>query len=198
MPRHEDLKARVCAVIDAEAERITALSDEIMRNPESGFREHATARRVSEQFRDMGLPFRDGLAGTGVKTRMRARSSRHTVAVLGELDSLLISDHPFADATTGAAHACGHNAMIASMVGAGLGLQTVMDDLDGDVVLFAVPAEECIEVDWRLARREAGDFEFVLGKAELIRLGEFDDVDLALLTHTAARPTVRSRRPGRR
>lgn len=182
---HEELKARVCDAIDRQAERIAAVSDDIMRHPESGFREHATARRVAEQLREMGVPFREGLAGTGVKGRLRGRSSAHTVAVVGELDSLLISDHPYADPATGAAHACGHNAMVASMIGAGLGLQAVMHELDGDVVLFAVPAEECIEVDWRLARREAGDLEFVLGKAELIRLGEFDDVDLAVLTHTA-------------
>jgi len=185
MSGREDLKARVCAAIDAHAERIVGLSNDVMRHPETGFREHATARRVADQLRAMGLPFRDGLAGTGVKARLKGRSSRRTVAVLGELDSLLISGHPFADPVTGAAHACGHNSMVASMIGAGLGLQAVLDDLDGDVVLFAVPAEECIELGWRLARREAGDLEFVLGKAELIRLGEFEDVDLAVLTHAS-------------
>lgn len=184
MASKDELKARVCAEIDRQAERIVAFGDEVMRNPETGFREHGTAQRVTEQFADMGLDYRSGLAHTGVKARMRGRADRRTVAVLGELDSLLISDHPYADPDTGAAHACGHNAMAASMLGAGLGLQPVMDELDGDVVLFGVPAEECIELDWRLARREAGDLEFVLGKAELIRLGEFDDVDLALITHT--------------
>ncbi len=181
----DDIKARACAVIDAQADRIIALSDDIMRHPETGFREQATARRVVDQLRTMGVDFRDGLAKTGVKARMNGRTSRRTVAVVGELDSLIISDHPFADPVTGAAHACGHNSMIASMIGAGLGLQAVLDELDGDVVLFAVPAEECIELDWRLARREAGELEFVLGKAELIRLGEFDDIDLVLLTHAA-------------
>jgi amidohydrolase len=181
----EELKARVRAAIDAHADRIVALSTEIQRHPETGFREHATARRVAEQFRAMGLPVREGLAGTGVRARLRGRGARRTVAVLGELDSLLDPGHPLADPATAAAHSCGHHAQIASMVGAGLGLQAVMDELDGDVVLFAVPAEECIELDWRLARRDAGELEFVLGKPELIRLGEFDDVDMALITHTA-------------
>jgi amidohydrolase len=185
MSARDELKARVIAEIDRNAERITALSDEIMRHPETGFREHETARRIAEQFRAMGVPFREGLAGTGVKARLSGRSGGPAVAVLGELDSLIISDHPHADPGTGAAHACGHNAQLASMIGAGLGLQAVLDELDGDVVLFAVPAEECIELDWRLAARERGDLEFVLGKAELIRLGEFDDIDLALITHTA-------------
>jgi metal-dependent amidase/aminoacylase/carboxypeptidase family protein len=70
------------------------------------------------------------------------------------------------------------------MIGAGLGLRAVMDQLDGDVVLFAVPAEECITVEERLARRARGELEFILGKPELIRLGEFDDIDMITITHT--------------
>src|SRR5262245_37269168 len=108
-----------------------------MRHPEAGFREEQTAAYVREQLDRMGLAHRHGLALTGVKARMRGRSPGPTVAVLGELDSLIISDHPLADPTTHAAHACGHNAQIASMLGAGMGLQTVMDELDGNVVLFA-------------------------------------------------------------
>jgi metal-dependent amidase/aminoacylase/carboxypeptidase family protein len=51
-----------------------------------------------------------------------------------------------------------------------------------------VPAEECIEIDHRLALREAGRIEFLTGKPELLRLGEFDDIDLAMLTHTGHGP----------
>ncbi|SDY94734.1 hypothetical protein SAMN05661080_05110 [Modestobacter sp. DSM 44400] len=63
----DDIKARVCAVIDAQADRIVTLSDDIMRHPETGFREQATARRVVDQLRAMGVDFRDGLAKTGVR-----------------------------------------------------------------------------------------------------------------------------------
>jgi amidohydrolase len=180
-----DLKAQVCAEIDRWAERITALSDDIMRHPETGYQETRTAALVTEQFRAMGLEPAGGLARTGVKARMHGRSSAVTAAVLGELDALVIPGHPHADPQTGAAHACGHNAQIASMIGAGLGLQAVMDQLDGDVVLFAVPAEECVQVQWRLRLVDDGEIHHTAGKAELIRLGAFDDIDLALLTHAA-------------
>jgi amidohydrolase len=179
----EELKARVCEEIDIHSDRIVAIADEILRTPETGFREVRTARRVVQEFDAMGLTCREGLAHTGVQARMRGGSSRRTVAVLGELDALPVPDHPFADPITGAAHACGHNAQVASMIGAGLGLQAVIEQLAGDVVLFAVPGEECVELDWRLRRRDAGELEFVAGKAELLRLGAFDDVDLALMTH---------------
>lgn len=180
------LKELVCAEIDRQAERITALSDDIMRHPETGYRETRTAGLVAEQFRAMGLDPATGLARTGVKARMRGRSSGLTAAVLGELDGLVIPGHPHGDPETDAAHACGHNAQIASMIGAGLGLQTVLDQLDGDVVLFAVPAEECVQAQWRLGLVDEGEIHHTAGKAELIRLGEFEDVDMALLTHAGA------------
>jgi amidohydrolase len=187
-PSRDELKARVRAEIDRRAADIVAISDHIMHHPESGFREVETAKFVGAQLDRMGLAHRDGLALTGVKARMRGRASGPTVAILGELDSLIVSDHPLAHPVTHAAHACGHNAQVASMLGAGMGLQTVMEHLDGDVVLFAVPAEELIEVEWRLGLREDRKIEFLTGKAELIKLGEFDDVDMAIITHTAARP----------
>lgn len=188
MASTEELKRRVCAEIDRRADEIVAVSDHIMRHPESGYREVRTAEYVARQFDRLGLKYRDGLALTGVKARLTGRRPGPTVAVLGELDSLIVVGHPFADPRTHAAHACGHNAQVASMLGAGMGLQAVMDELDGDVVLFAVPAEEYIEVEWRMGLREQGKVEFLAGKAELIRLGAFDDVDMAMITHTNARP----------
>jgi amidohydrolase len=180
----EELKRRVCAAIDASAERIIEFSTHILRHPEIGFRETATAAYVQEQFQRMGLQSRSGLALTGVKAHMSGRHRELTVGILGELDALLVPDSPVADPVTHAAHACGHNAQIASMLGAGLGLQAVMDELDGDVVLFAVPAEECITVEERLELRNQGALEFIVGKPELIRLGEFDDIDMITITHT--------------
>ncbi|MBI3976797.1 MAG: amidohydrolase [Chloroflexi bacterium] len=186
MPTRDEVKARVCAEVDRRAEEIRRISDHILRHPEPGYRETRTAQFVAEQLDRMGVPHRDGLALTGVKARLKGRSAGPTVAILGELDSLIVADHSLADPATGAAHACGHNAQIASMLGAGMALQTVMDHLDGDVVLFAVPAEEYIEVEWRLRLREQKKIEFLVGKAELIRLGEFDDVDMCMMIHTNA------------
>ena len=107
-----------------------------------------------------------------------------TVGILGELDAILVPESPVADAQTGAAHGCGHNAQIASMTGAGLGLQPIMQYLDGDVMLFAVPAEECIQIEERLELRANGELEFIIGKPELVRLGAFEDIDMVTITHT--------------
>jgi amidohydrolase len=52
------------------------------------------------------------------------------------------------------------------------------------VVFFAVPAEEGGDIEWRQEQIRAGRLEFPCGKQELMRLGHFDDVDLAMMIHT--------------
>ena len=54
------------------------------------------------------------------------------------------------------------------------------------MALLAVPAEEYIEIEYRDELRRDGKLEFLGGKPELIRLGEMDDVDMALMCHTTS------------
>ncbi|MFB7757559.1 M20/M25/M40 family metallo-hydrolase, partial [Streptomyces sp. NPDC056121] len=86
-------------------------------------------------------------------------------------------------------HACGHHAQVASMIGAAVGLAAVRQHLDGDVALLAVPAEESVELEWRRERVRAGDLKHLVGKADLLARGAFDDVDMAMLCHTSGQPT---------
>jgi len=186
----DELKAKVCTLIDQRAQEIIGISQHILQNPESGFREQKTARFVQEQFDKLELPHRDGLAVTGVKSWVDSGSPGPTVAILGELDSMIVREHPGADPNTGAAHACGHHAQIGMMLGAAMGLRLsgVLRELTGRVVFLAVPAEELIEIEYRESLRQQGKIEFFGGKPELIRLGELDDVDIAMMTHTTSNP----------
>ena len=186
MPSKESLKEQVCAAIDARRDEIIRIGETILHNPETGFKESKTAQLVAAKMEELGLRPQTGLALTGVKGRVDGGKPGPTLALLGELDSLRISDHPHADGETGAAHACGHNAQVAGMLGAAMGILSTgaMEQLGGSLVLFAVPAEELIEVDFRMRLKEEQKIEFLTGKAELIRLGHFDDVDLAMMFHT--------------
>ena len=122
-PNKEDLKRRVCAAIDRRKHEFVGLAKDVFRNPETGFKETNTARAVARFFDIMGVPHRDGLAVTGVKARIHGGGGPGPcVAILGELDSLIVNDHPNSDAHTGAAHACGHNAQLGMMLGAAIGL----------------------------------------------------------------------------
>ena len=190
MPSKEDLKRRAAEIIDAKADELTAIAKTILKNPEPGFRELKTARLVAEQFGALGMQPRSGLAVTGVRADASGTSAGPTLAILGELDSLIVSDHPHADPGTGAAHACGHHCQIAMMLGAATALTNhdVLDNLAGRIAFMAVPAEEYIEIEYRDDLRRAGKIEFLGGKPELVKLGEFDDVHLAMMLHTTSNP----------
>ena len=185
----EEIKKLACETIEKNKKHIIGVAQQILANPEAGFREVKTAQLVAQNFEDLGIPYQGGLALTGLKGRIPGGAGPGpTVAVIGELDSLVVTEHPHADPNSGAAHACGHHCQIGMMLGATMGLMTpdVLSQLSGQIVPFAVPAEEFIEVEQRLEMRENGQVEFLGGKQELIRLGEFDDVDIAMMCHTAS------------
>src|SRR5579885_3590084 len=185
----DDLKAAACAAVDRRRDELAAFAQAVAERPELGFFETETARRFSRALADLGLPHESGLALTGVKAVLAGGAPGPTVAVLGELDALPVRGHPLADPITGAAHACGHHAQLAMVLGVARGLldSGALSHLAGRVALMAVPAEEYVELERRLALRAEGRIEFLGGKAELLRLGAFDDVDLAKMVRFVGR-----------
>lgn len=190
MPSKEDLKRKAAEIIDAKADDLVTIAKTILKNPEPGFREIKTAKLVAEQFAALGMQPRNGLAITGVRADASGSAPGPTMAVLGELDSLIVGEHPHADPVTNAAHACGHHCQIAMMIGAAMALTNndIVQNLAGRIAFMAVPAEEYIEIEFRDGLRQAGKIEFLGGKPEMVRLGEFDDVHLAMMLHTTSNP----------
>ena len=185
----DELKKRACETIEQHKKEIVDIAQQVLATPEAGFRETKTAQLVAQKFQEMGIRHEGGLAITGLKGRIAGGAGPGpAVAVIGELDSLVVTKHPHADPETGAAHACGHHCQIGMTLGATMGLLTpeVVSQLSGSIVPFAVPAEEFIEVEQRLEMRDQGKLEFLGGKQELIKLGHFDDVDMAMMCHTAS------------
>ena len=188
MPSTADLKRLVYSAIDSSAEEIVQISKAILQHPEPGFRELKTSKLVAEKFKELGVSTREGIAITGIKGELRGGGDGPSVALIGELDSLIVVDHPYADPDNGAAHACGHHAQIGMLIGATIGLMSgeVLSSLSGRLVLIAAPAEEYIEIEYRDTLRRQKKLEFLGGKPEFIRLGELDDVDIAMMCHTTS------------
>src|SRR5437870_5595897 len=186
----DDLKQQVHAAIDRYQDDIIGLGERIRRQPELGFKEFKTAKVVEETLAKLGLAPKGGLAITGVRADLRGQAGDGpTFAMLGELDALVVAGHPEADPATGAAHACGHNAQIAGLLGAAMGLveTKAAQHLAGRLVFFAVPAEEYGDVAWRVSQAREGKLEFLGAKPQLMRLGHFDDVDLSMMIHGTSR-----------
>ena len=181
----EELKQKVCDAIDKRAEDIMSFGTSVFDEPELGYKETKTSAKVQEAMDKLGIPYTTGWAITGVKGRLKGKNSKRTVAVMGELDSIVCRRHPSADPVTGAAHCCGHFIQISDMLGVAMALKDAgaMDYLGGDVVFFAVPSEECIEIEYRKKLMDEGKIHFFGGKQEIILQGGFDDIDAAMDMH---------------
>ena len=182
------LKARAGGAVESRSDEIVALGDRILHAPELGFKEFRTSDTVAAFLESLGFVVKRDLAITGLSATLDTGRKGPTLALMGELDALLVSTHPLADPVTHAAHACGHNAQLAGLMGAAIALTNpeVLRSLSGRVIFIAVPAEEYVEIEYRHNLVRDGKLEFLAGKAEFIALGELDDVDLAMMIHSAS------------
>jgi amidohydrolase len=186
MVERTKLKSTFSSAINQRADELERIARDILNHPESGYREIRTGKLVADWFRENSFEVQTGVAKTGVVSTLDTGKLGPHIAVMGELDSLIVPGHYHADSETNAAHACGHHAQIGSMltVAAGLTKAAVTEGLVGKVSFMATPAEEYIELEYRESLLENDEIEFFGGKQELIKLGFFDDIDIAMLTHT--------------
>ncbi len=191
----KNLKQLVCKTIDENSGRIIDFSKSVEKEPELGFKEEKTSQKVKNVFDSIGLKYRDKLAITGVKAKLKDKCDGINVAVLGELDAVICRGNKNTDPETGAAHTCGHHVQLGALIGTAIGLKLsgISDKLNGNVTFMAVPSEECIEFAYRQKLMKQGKIHFLGGKQELIYQGEFDDIDIAMMMHSlknCPNPTV--------
>ena len=155
-------------------------------NPETGYKEYKTSKYLEDAFEELGYKLTKAENITGFYTVVDTGKPGPEVLVLGELDALLCAEHPESDPETGAVHCCGHSAQCAALLGVAAALKEpgILDDLCGRIRLCAVPAEELIEIDYRLSLKENGVINYLGGKSEFLSRGYFDGVDLAFMVHT--------------
>ncbi len=177
------IEEKILQIIDENAPRLQALAEDIFDHAEQGFHEYRTAKLAADFLRELGLEPTEGLAITGVKASIGQGGPN--VALVGELDGLSCPTHPHAT-EQGFAHACGHYAQMVSILGAALALcdPEVKAALGGTATIFAVPAEEFLDASVRAEVKQSHGVRYSGGKSELIRLGAFDDIDMAITDHS--------------
>lgn len=151
------LHERIGTRVEALRDDLLGLSHDIHEHPELGFEEHRAARAVADLLARHGVEAEVGAYGLETALRASTGAGGATVAVIAEYDAL-----------PGLGHACGHNVICATAVGAFLALHQLAGELDGAVELIATPAEE------------GGG-----GKELIARAGGFDHVDAAVMCHPA-------------
>lgn len=177
---------RILDVIEEHREEILDFARDIYNHAELGYKEYRTSTAFVDKMKEIGLMVRTDLALTGAKAYLNSEKAENaSLALLGELDALRIPAQAHANPETGAAHCCGHHAQLAGVFGAALALADpqVSQALDGQVIFFAVPAEEYGEVEFKKQLMAEGKIAYGGGKCELLRIGAFDDIDLAVTHH---------------
>ena len=173
--------------VEKHRELILDALDYIWKNPEIGYKEWKTHRYLAAEFEKLGYELKEAGNIPGFTAEIDTGRPGPTVLVFGEMDGLVIPEHPEADPETGAVHACGHCAQVAALLGLAAALKEpgALDGMCGKIRLCAVPAEEMIDIEWRLQQRAEGTIRYLGGKPEFLSRGLLDDVDLAFMVHTS-------------
>ncbi|HUA94756.1 MAG TPA: M20 family metallopeptidase [Acidimicrobiales bacterium] len=148
-------KSAAQAKVDTRLPALVELSHGIHAHPEICFEERWSAAAVAGALADGGFSVTEGAFDLPTAFSARAGSGPLVVAVCAEYDAL-----------PDVGHACGHNIIAASAVGAGLALADLADDLGITVLILGTPAEE------------GGG-----GKVLMLERGAFDGVHAAMMVH---------------
>ena len=138
---------RIRSLVAEELPRLVALRRDLHRHPEVGYEEVRTAGVIVRELSEAGVAHVGGLAGgTGVLAHVPGPGDR-AVALRADIDALPIlesSGRPYASATPGRMHACGHDGHTAIMVGTARVLARLASHrpLPRPVTLVFQPAEE--------------------------------------------------------
>ena len=181
----------ILQAVEAYQDTILAAERHIWKNPETGFREWKTHAYLKAKYEELGYAVTEAGNIPGFWTDVDTGRPGPRIAVFGELDALLVPAHPECDPETGAVHACGHHCQSAAMLGVAAALKApgALDGLSGSVRLIAVPAEESEELDFRKQLKKQGVIRYLTGKPEFMARGALDNVDMAMMVHTAVDET---------
>jgi len=141
--------------VEAALVGLVRLSHEIHDRPETAFEEVRSAALACEALAEAGFSVTTGTAGMPTAFSAEVGEGSLVLAICAEYDAL-----------PKIGHACGHNIIAASAVGAGLGLAPLADALDLTVRVLGTPAEE------------GGG-----GKVVMLDAGVFEDVHAAMMIH---------------
>jgi len=151
----ERSKALVIGEIEARHHQLGELSQKIHSNPELGFQEVKAADWLTQYLEENGFSVERGICELPTAFRGSYGQGKPAMAILAEYDAL-----------PELGHACGHNLIAASAIGAGVASKSAIDRFGGSIIVIGTPAEELYG-----------------GKAIMADRGAFDNLDIAMMVH---------------
>lgn len=148
--------------IEGHRDALVEISQWMYENPEVAYEERESSARLAQFLSDNGFQVEFPAYGLETAFVARAGNSGPEVVICAEYDAL-----------PGVGHACGHNIIATSALGAGVGLLTAADELGFRVVVLGTPAEEKFG-----------------GKVDLINAGAFADAAFSMMVHPSTHDVV--------
>ncbi len=155
----DELKAEVNKQVEFHRHELIELSLRIHANPELGFKEEKASAWLTSYLEKNGFQVEKGTGGLPTSFKAVYSKGKPVIALLAEYDAL-----------PEVGHACGHNIIAASAVGAGVASRCIVDNYGGTVAVFGTPAEELFG-----------------GKVTMLQAGAFDGLDVAMIVHPGVR-----------
>lgn len=125
---------------------VQAIRHHLHAHPELSFQEYNTSKFVVEQLTKLGIPYKAGVAGTGVVALIEGNNpGKRCIALRADMDALPIeekNDVPYCSTNRGVMHACGHDVHTSCLLGAARILYDLKGELEGTVKLLFQPGEE--------------------------------------------------------
>jgi len=158
----QDFKALVKTEVDKQRQQLGELSLKIHSHPELGFQEYKASEWLTQYLEDNGFAVEKGICQLETAFIASYGNSRPAIAILAEYDAL-----------PQLGHACGHNLIATSAVGAAVAAKPAVDNLGGTVIVLGTPAEELHG-----------------GKVIMAQRGAFKDIDVAMMVHPSRHDTA--------
>lgn len=157
-----DTKTRAERSFDEAQPDLEHLSQWMYDNPELGYEEFETSRKMAEMLSAGGFEVEYPAYGLDTAFAARAGTSGPEVIICAEMDAL-----------PEVGQACGHNIIATAGIGAGLALIDLVDELGIRLTVLGTPAEE-----------HTG------GKVDLINAGAFKGAAASMMIHPAVKDIV--------
>ncbi len=150
-----ELKAEAIDRAELQRSKLIQLSLNIHDNPELGFQEKKAFAWLTGYLEDSGFNIEQGIAGLATAFRATYGQGSPRIALLAEYDAL-----------PKIGHACGHNIIAVSAVGAAAASKSIIDRLGGSILVLGTPGEEILG-----------------GKIDMVKAGAFTGIDVAMIVH---------------
>ena len=170
-------KQAIAASVDKHQQALIAISDSIWALAETAFQETGSSKILADYAEKNGFKVERGVAGIPTAFVATYGSGRPVISVLGEFDALpgisqkaQPTKEPLNEGAAG--HGCGHNLFGTASLASAIAVKELIEDgkIKGTVKFFGTPAEEKF-----------------FGKIWMVREGLWDDVDVNLSWHPAAK-----------